>query len=211
MVGVVEAVRPVATDLDACDPLSLAGLRAILTADPGIRVVPQASEAEVSVTVEATLDEDAAIRLKELRRGHGLRAVLVLDTVDAAGMDRCADLGVSGLLVRRDTSAEDLRHAVLSAAQDEAVKAPALLARLLRAVAQRTQAAASRPPRPTDLSDRERAVVELLAEGLDTVDVADRLGYSPRTIKNTLQGVMLRYDLCNRTHVVAYAIREGLI
>ncbi|MFI5933956.1 response regulator transcription factor [Actinoplanes sp. NPDC051494] len=61
------------------------------------------------------------------------------------------------------------------------------------------------------LSDRERAVLRLMAEGYETDEVAEKLNYSARTIKNILRGVTLRAGLHSRTHAVAWAIREGLI
>ena len=51
----------------------------------------------------------------------------------------------------------------------------------------------------------------LLAEGFDTAEVGERLFYSERTVKNIIHDVTSRLELRNRTHAVAYAIREGLI
>jgi DNA-binding CsgD family transcriptional regulator len=61
------------------------------------------------------------------------------------------------------------------------------------------------------LSDREVDVLKLLADGHDTAEVARRLAYSERTVKNVLQDVTRRHNLRNRTHAVAYALRQGLI
>jgi DNA-binding NarL/FixJ family response regulator len=61
------------------------------------------------------------------------------------------------------------------------------------------------------LARRERDVLVLVAEGLSTREVAKRLCYSERTIKNILQDVTTRLMLRNRTHAVAVAIREGWI
>lgn len=63
----------------------------------------------------------------------------------------------------------------------------------------------------TRLSPREREVLRRLAEGQDTAQIAESLSFSVRTIKNTLQKVMIRYQLPNRTAAVAFAMREGLI
>lgn len=61
------------------------------------------------------------------------------------------------------------------------------------------------------LSSRERDVLQLLADGLSTREVARRLNYSERTIKNVLQHLTVRLDLRNRTQAVAVAVRNGWI
>jgi DNA-binding NarL/FixJ family response regulator len=61
------------------------------------------------------------------------------------------------------------------------------------------------------LTEREIAVLRLLAEGLDTAEVGERLFFSERTVKNVIHDLTSRLDLRNRTHAVAYAIRHGLI
>ncbi len=60
-------------------------------------------------------------------------------------------------------------------------------------------------------SDREVEVLRLVADGLDTAEIATRLSYSQRTIKTVLHDVTTRLQLRNRSHAVAYALREGLI
>ena len=60
-------------------------------------------------------------------------------------------------------------------------------------------------------SQRKGDVVRLVSEGLDTRQIAQKLSYSERTVKNVLQAIMVRLDLRNRAHVVAYAAREGYL
>ena len=54
-------------------------------------------------------------------------------------------------------------------------------------------------------------MLRLLAEGMDTAEVGRQLFLSERTVKNAVHDVMSRLNLRNRTHAVAYAIRQGLI
>jgi DNA-binding NarL/FixJ family response regulator len=61
------------------------------------------------------------------------------------------------------------------------------------------------------LSERETDVIRLVAEGLDTREIASKLCYSERTIKNVLHGLMSRLQLRNRAHAVAFAAREGYL
>ena len=61
------------------------------------------------------------------------------------------------------------------------------------------------------LTDREVRVLRLLAEGFDTAEVGRQLFLSERTVKNVVHDVTSRLNLRNRTHAVAYALRQGLI
>ena len=61
------------------------------------------------------------------------------------------------------------------------------------------------------LTEREIEVLKLLAEGLDTAEVGERLFLSDRTVKTIVHDVTSRLELRNRTHAVAHAIRLGLI
>lgn len=60
-------------------------------------------------------------------------------------------------------------------------------------------------------SAREIAVLRLLAQGLSTREVARRLAYSERTIKNVVYDLTTRHGLRNRTHAVAVAVRAGVV
>jgi DNA-binding NarL/FixJ family response regulator len=67
------------------------------------------------------------------------------------------------------------------------------------------------PSAEARVTRRERQVLALLAEGHSTREVAQRLAYSERTIKNVLQEFTTRLQLRNRTQAVAYAVRRGWI
>ena len=61
------------------------------------------------------------------------------------------------------------------------------------------------------LTDREVDVLRLLSEGWDTAEIASKLAYSERTVKNVIHDITARLQLRNRSHAVAYAVRQGLI
>ncbi|MFE3866146.1 response regulator transcription factor [Streptomyces goshikiensis] len=61
------------------------------------------------------------------------------------------------------------------------------------------------------MTDREREILTYVACGFSTKQIARRVAYSDRMIKYILNGVVRKFRLCNRTHAVAFAIREGFI
>ncbi len=67
------------------------------------------------------------------------------------------------------------------------------------------------PPARLAWSDREIAVLRLLAQGMSTREVAGALCWSERTIKNVVYDLTTRHGLRNRTHAVAVAVRAGLV
>jgi DNA-binding NarL/FixJ family response regulator len=101
---------------------------------------------------------------------------------------------------------------VVRAAAGDGTVPPDLLGRLLEQVGRlQRQVLAPRGLTFSGLSERETDVLKLVAEGLDTAEVATKLCYSERTVKNVIHDVTTRLCLRNRTHAVAYAVRQGLI
>jgi DNA-binding NarL/FixJ family response regulator len=118
---------------------------------------------------------------------------------------------VSGL-VRRNSEPAILERALRGAADGDGTLPPDLLGRLLTQVGRLQQQVLS--PRGLTLgglTEREVAVLRLIADGLDTAEVGRRLYFSERTVKNVIHDVTTRFDLRNRSQAVAYAIRQGLI
>jgi DNA-binding NarL/FixJ family response regulator len=101
---------------------------------------------------------------------------------------------------------------VESAASGDGSVPPDLLGRLLAQMGRlHRQVLAPRGLTFSGLSEREITVLKLVADGLDTAEVANQLFYSERTVKNVIHDVTTRLNLRNRTHAVAYAVRQGLI
>jgi DNA-binding NarL/FixJ family response regulator len=179
---------------------------------PEIRVVDTAAQAAVAVTIADAVDESTTRELRAMRKDGRPRLMLVATMVDDAALVAAAEAGVAGLLRRCDASADMLVRTIVKVASGEGEVPPDLLGRLLEQVGRlQRQVLAPRGLTFTGLTPRETQVLRLVADGFDTGEIALRMCYSERTVKNVLHDLTTRLQLRNRTHAVAYAVREGLI
>jgi DNA-binding NarL/FixJ family response regulator len=120
--------------------------------------------------------------------------------------------GVSAIVRRADATPDTLVRLVKAAAVGEGALPPDLLGRLLSRVS-RLQRDVLRPNGwdLAGMSQRETRVLRLVADGFETKEIADQLSYSERTVKSILHDITNRFQLRNRAHAVAFAMREGLI
>jgi len=103
-------------------------------------------------------------------------------------------------------------QAVLAASRGDGDLPADLIGRLISQVGTLHRGAAGHPGAPSlGLAPREVDVLRLVADGLDTGEIAGKLSYSERTVKNVMHGLTTRLHLRNRAHAVAYALREGYI
>jgi DNA-binding NarL/FixJ family response regulator len=202
----------VPTYVRASDPISLAGVVGQLRMRPEIRMIDTAPQAAVAVMIADTVDENTTRDLRAMRKDGQPRLMLVATTVDDAALVAAAEAGVAGLLRRCDASADMLVRTILKVASGEGEVPPDLLGRLLEQVGRlQRQVLAPRGLTFSGLTPRETQVLRLVADGFDTGEIALRMCYSERTVKNVLHDLTTRLQLRNRTHAVAYAVREGLI
>jgi DNA-binding NarL/FixJ family response regulator len=198
----------------AGDPISQAGVIAGLVKQPDVDVVAaeEIDRAEVAVVVADAVDAECIRVLRAVQRNGVPRTVLVATTVDDAAVVSAAEAGVSGLLRRAEATPERLARVIVRVAGGEGEVPADLLGRLLLQVGRlQRQVLAPRGLNFTGLSERETEVLRLIAAGHDTAEIAARLCYSERTVKNVLHDITTRLQLRNRSHAVAYAMREGLI
>ena len=204
--------QSIAVLIHANDPVSRAGVASQLRNKPEIRIVDDREAATVALVVADNVDEDALRVVKSLRAG-GLRAVVLVTTnLDDGSLLAAVEAGACGLLRRGEAVPEKLTTTLARAANGDGTVPPDLLGRLLEQIGYvQRQMLAPRGLTFSGLTDREIDVLKLVAEGLDTNEVADRLCYSERTVKNVIHDITTRLRLRNRTHAVAYALRQGLI
>jgi len=200
--------------LYARDPILQAGLASQLRHRPEVDVVgdAQVDEARVAVVVADGVDEETVRVLRALQRNGVPRLVLVASFLDGNDLVAAVEAGVSGVLRRSEATIDRLLAVVLSAAAGEGTVPPDLLGRLLDQVGRlQRQVLDPRGFTFAGLSGREIEVLRLVADGHDTKEIAVKLCYSERTVKNVLHEITTRLQLRNRSHAVAYAMREGLI
>ncbi|MER5410784.1 response regulator transcription factor [Streptomyces sp. NPDC002769] len=200
--------------VQAPDPISRAGVRSQLGQHPVIDLLDgtEAGPGAVAVLVNESPDEATLSQLRRLVRSEGARAVLVVGAIREAELLDVIECGVGAIVWRHEASAHRLVQAVLAAARGDGDLPADLLGRLITQVGSLQRTAVGRPGAPlAGLIPREIDVLRLIAEGMDTGEIASKLSYSERTVKNVMHGLTTRLHLRNRAHAVAYALREGYI
>jgi DNA-binding NarL/FixJ family response regulator len=207
--------RHVRVHVHAVDPILKAGVVSHLRPRPEVRIVSEADaeQACVAVVVADRVDDETLHLLRKLHReSAGPRTVLVVGDLDDADLVDVVEAGVVGVLRRPDASADRLVTAIVAAARNEGTVPPDLLGRLLDQVgALQRGVLGPKGIAFNGLAAREIEVLKLVADGCDTSEIATKLAYSERTVKNVLHDITTRLQLRNRSHAVAYALRQGLI
>ncbi len=207
----MEQVRVV---LQATDPLSLAGLTSYLKSRPEVVVLrsEQRHSADVVTAVADRLSPDVVGALQRAATQGGKPVVLVTNEITEAELLTAVECRVVAILPRAAVSGERLLHSILAAAAGGGVMPPNLVGELLKHI-ERLQRDVLAPHGLTaaGLTTREVDVLRLMADGLDTAEIAGKLCYSERTVKNVIYAVTHRLKLRNRSHAVAFALRSGLI
>ncbi|GIE98353.1 response regulator transcription factor [Paractinoplanes rishiriensis] len=200
--------------LQAMDPVSHAGLVALLQYRGDVTVLrsAQRSEAEVLVAAAERLTPDVVAVLRRVGTEVSAPVVLVAQEVTEAELMTAVECRVVGILPRGAVTADRLAHSVRAAAAGGGVLPPNLIGELLKQV-ERMQRDVLAPNglNASGLTPREIDVLRLMADGFDTNEIAGKLCYSERTVKNVIYGVTHRLKLRNRSHAVAYALRAGMI
>ena len=191
------------------------GTRQILEAHPDLQVVGEAASGEVALALVNQLRPDVVlmdIRLpgmngvevtRALTRDHPDVRVLMVSAYDEDVYVRGAlEAGAAGYL-RKTAPGKELVEAVRAVAGGATVLQSGLTARLL----------SSRQPEqgPVALTERELAVLRLLAEGLHNRELAARLGISPRTVERHCASVYAKLGVGSRTEAVVLAISTKLL
>ncbi len=201
-----------------------AGFRALLDATEGLEVVGEAADGDATVRLAIELVPDVVLMDIRMPGSDGLAAtaritaddrlrevrVIVLTTFELDEYVFAAlQAGASGFLVK-DTEPAELLHAIRVVASGDALLSPGVTRRLIAEYASRARTA---PPTAQldQLTEREREIVALVAEGLSNDEIAGRLYLSPATAKTHVSRAMVKLGVRDRAQLVVLAYESGLV
>ncbi|AQP51877.1 response regulator [Tessaracoccus flavescens] len=207
-------------------PMVRAGVRMLLSVDPAIQVVGEASDGHEAIAAVERLRPDVIVMDLRMPGTDGAEAtrrivaeqehtpdaltrVLVLTTFNEdADVYAALRAGASGFLLKH-ASADVLATAIRRVAEGESWLDPAVVGRVIRAL--------RLPPGPDGaavaavLTPREREVLTLVAEGLSNAELCDRLFLSEATVKTHVARVLMKTGSRDRAAAVALAYRSGFV
>ena len=198
------------------------GLRAFLTLQDGFEVVGEAADGEEAVERAAELEPDVILMdlvmpkldgvsaMRELRHRGGSAHVIVLTSfLDDDRLLPALEAGAAGYLLKNSQPTE-LARAVRAAQAGEAIFDPTAAARLVTVLSGSRQRRGG-ASRLDQLTDREREVLALIAQGRANKRIALELGISEKTVKNHVGHVLAKLGVTDRTQAAVLAVQEGLL
>jgi len=199
------------------------GLKAVLSAARDVEVVGEAGGGHDAVALLAHTEADVVVMDLSMAEGDGISAtrtitrgkdqgsrVLVLTMhAEEAYLERVLEAGASGYLVK-STADRELVDAVRAVARGE-VWVRRAAARVLAQGARRREEHATDRARYERLTDRERAVMRLIAEGYTAPEIGEQLSISPKTVDTYKQRVNDKLGLTHRADYVKLALKLGLL
>ncbi len=194
------------------------GVRALLEIERGFEVVGEAGSGRDAVILAERLRPDVILMDLAMPEMDGIEAtrlisarvptarILVLTSFAADDkVFPAIKAGALGYLLK-DSGPEELVQAIRQVNRGEASLHPAIARKVLRELTH----PAERQPSPDDLTDRELEVLKLLARGLGTQEIAERLVITEATARTHVSNILGKLHVSSRTQAALYALREGL-
>jgi DNA-binding NarL/FixJ family response regulator len=208
-----------------CDDQAIVceGLRAILEPIRHIEVVGVATNGVEAIELTRTTQPDLVLMDLKMPRMNGIQAtraiceqfpavrVLVLTTYDEDGWVIDAIRAGAAGYVLKDTPQEDLLKAIMGTMQGQSHIDPQVAGKLLKHVADQPERVVPDQKLISQLSERERDVLGLLASGMSNADIAQTLFLSDGTVKNYVSIIFSKLGVADRTQAAILAIRAGLV
>jgi DNA-binding NarL/FixJ family response regulator len=201
-------------------PLYRDGLRTMLERAPETEIVGEATSGDEVITMADTLQPDVVLMDVQMPGVNGIEAtrrivqasphigVLMLTMfADDDSVFAAMRAGARGYLFKGAERAEVLR-AIQAVAGGEAIFSPMIAQRLTRYFA--TLAQEARPKAFPELTDRERVVLDLIAQGRSNAEIANRLVLSPKTVRNHVSNILSKLQVADRAQAIIQAREAGM-
>lgn len=200
-----------------------AGVRALVMDIPGYAVIGEASDGAQLLERFDALQPDIVLldlsmkhtggldALKALKRAYPKSKVLILSMHTDPELIMCAlESGAHGYLLK-DTTANELEHALLALRNNERYLSPAIAHTVINQALVRSQAQANPPPHNHNLTARQLEILRLIVRGKSTREIANGLGLSIKTVEAHRSQIMKRLQIFDVAGLVLFAVREQII
>lgn len=212
-----DAGRPIRVVVADDHPVYRDGLRAMLAGWRGAELVGEAADGEEAVRLAAELDPDVMLMDVQMpgRSGVDATAAIVAAHPDVAvvvltmfeenaTVAAALRAGARGYLVK-GASGDDLRAAIVAAAEGAAILGRGIASRLGTILD-----SAGRDRAFPELTEREHEILELIAEGRANADIARRLGLTEKTVRNYVSTILDKLAVRGRSEAIVRAREAGL-
>src|SRR5579884_1040920 len=196
------------------------GLRMVLDAQPQIKVIGEADDGRQAVELAERLHPDVIVMdiamptLNGLeatrqikRRWPDIRVVILTMHENQQYLVQIVKAGATGAVLKR-SAGQELLTAVRAAAHGQSYFSPSIASMMLEDYRVRLGQGIDDPE---VLTEREREVLQLIAEGKSNQDIADHLIVSIKTVQTHRAHIMEKLGMHDRTELVKYAIRTGMV
>ena len=200
-------------------PVLREGLRALFATTPDMQLVGDASNGAEAVELARAVKPDVILLDLVMPHEDGIEVITavkrenpdarILVLTSFAEDDKVFAVirqGVSGFQLK-DVLPGDLLQAIRTVAAGQSSLHPLIARKVLQQLSAGPRPAPARPA----LTDRELEVLNLVAQALDTEEIAERLSVSPRTVRTHISNLLGKLNLANRTQLALYALNEGLV
>jgi two-component system response regulator NreC len=198
------------------------GLRAILARDPALDVVGESSDGREAVRLAEALDPTIVIMdiamphlngieatAQIVKRNPGIGIIILSMHSDETYLLRALTAGAKGYLLK-DSAEVDLIRAVHTVAQGRPFFSPAITGTLMEDYVRNMQQRNLQDSYDL-LTDREKEVLQMIAEGMSNKEVAGALELSTYTVETHRNNLMQKLNLHNTAEIVLYAVRKKII
>ena len=194
------------------------GIRSLLSTIADIEVVGEATTGDEAVAIALERVPDVMLLDLQMPSGHGLDATRRITTTlpsvaiviltmyeDVDSIDAALRAGARGYLLK-GASQDDVVHAIRATARGHVILGPGAAERML----ERLTAPNGRPVEFPELTDREREVLRLVADGLNNITIGRTLHLAPKTIANHVSNILTKLQIADRAEAIVAARRAGL-